>query len=250
MQSPLELSRQDPVFLSQPTPTFLLDRDLTIKAASRSYLAMAGREAEGLLEENVVDAFSRSDDPAGDYSPHFLESVEHVLRRRRPQQLSGIRHDVEREDGCGGFAERRWSLVNSPVLLDDAAVGVMVRVEDLGWLCEDLTKVMRCPDAGERTPGEERRSSEREAAVRTLLDALRANLELSEEVRQLQLALANRPGIELAKGVVMADRGCTADEAFETLRQLSMHSNVRLVDVATAVVYHATHRGERHLDSA
>lgn len=243
MQSPLERSREDPVFLSQPAPTLLLDRDLTIKAASRSYLAMTGRAAEELVEENVFDAFPRNDDPEGDYSPQFVRSVEEVLRKRRPQQLSGIRHDVEQQDACGCFAERRWSLVNSPVLVDDAAVGVLVRVEDLSWVPDDLEQALR-------DPGPTEEPADRDAAVRALLEVLRAHRDVSEEVENLRRALANRPGIDLAKGVVMADRGCSPDEAFEILRQMSMHANVRVVDVAAAVVYHARRTRRRHLDSA
>lgn len=243
MPSPLERSRDDPVFLSQPTPTLLLDQDLTIKAASHSYLAMTERDAEELVEQNVLDAFARSDDPEGDSSPQFVRCVEEVLRRRRPQQLSGIRHDIEQEGGCGSFAERRWSLVNSPVLVDAAAVGVLVRVEDLSWVPDELEQAMRGPVPSPDPP-------DTDAVVRVLLEVLRAHQDLSEEVEHLRRALEHRPGIDLAKGVVMADRGCSADEAFEILRQMSMHANVRVVDVAAAVVYHARGGGRRHLDSA
>lgn len=248
MQSPLERSREDPVFLSQPTPTLLLDEELTIKAASHSYLAMTERAAEELVEENVFDAFPRNDDPEGDSSARFLHSVEEVLRRRRAQQLSGIRHDVQQDGTPGCFTERRWSLVNAPVLVDDTAVGVLVRVEDLSWVPGAVERAMRDPDEAE--VGGPPCAADRGAAVRALVEVLRAHRDMSEEVRHLRRALANRPGIELAKGVVMADRGCTADEAFEVLRQLSMHANVRLVDVAAAVVYHAQRGGRRHLDSA
>ncbi|MGN6130389.1 MAG: ANTAR domain-containing protein [Nocardioidaceae bacterium] len=248
MQSPLERSREDPVFLSQPTPTLLLDRDLRIKAASRSYLAMTARAAEELVEESVFDAFPRNADPEGDYSPRFLRSVEEVLRRRRSQQLAGIRHDVERQDAGGCFAERRWSLVNSPVLVDDAAVGVLVRVEDLSWVPKDLEQAVRtCADTAPETAQD---PPDRDAALRALLEVLRAHTNMAEEVEHLRRALANRPGIDLAKGIVMADRGCNPEEAFEILRQMSMHANVRVVDVAAAIVYHAQHPARRHLDSA
>jgi AmiR/NasT family two-component response regulator len=37
----------------------------------------------------------------------------------------------------------------------------------------------------------------------------------------------------------MADRKCSPDEAFEVIKQLSMDTNVRVADVAAALVYQA-----------
>ena len=48
--------------------------------------------------------------------------------------------------------------------------------------------------------------------------------------------------IEQAKGILMADRRCTPDEAFGVLKQLSMDSNVRLADVAATIVHLAQKR--------
>ena len=38
----------------------------------------------------------------------------------------------------------------------------------------------------------------------------------------------------------MADRRCGADEAFEAIKRLSNDTNVRIADVAAAVIYHRT----------
>lgn len=53
---------------------------------------------------------------------------------------------------------------------------------------------------------------------------------------QLQQAVQSRAQIEQAKGILMGTRGCTADEAFATLVELSQTSNRKLRDVAAAVV--------------
>ena len=53
---------------------------------------------------------------------------------------------------------------------------------------------------------------------------------------QMQQALASRAPIERAKGVLMGARGCTEDEAFAILVQLSQSSNRKLRDVAEALV--------------
>ncbi|MEV5721865.1 ANTAR domain-containing protein [Amycolatopsis mediterranei] len=64
------------------------------------------------------------------------------------------------------------------------------------------------------------------------------------EVEQLKEALATRPVIEQAKGMIMLVRACTSDEAFIALREISQHANVKVHDVA-AVVVAAASRAER-----
>ena len=57
---------------------------------------------------------------------------------------------------------------------------------------------------------------------------------------QLQQALTSRAEIDQAKGILMAQRGCTADEAFDLLREQSQRHNVKLREVATRVVRRTT----------
>ncbi|HET8603860.1 MAG TPA: ANTAR domain-containing protein [Marmoricola sp.] len=52
----------------------------------------------------------------------------------------------------------------------------------------------------------------------------------------VQKALHTRPVIEQAKGMLVALRGQTASEAFETLRDVSQRHNVRLQTLAVALV--------------
>jgi transcriptional regulator with GAF, ATPase, and Fis domain len=58
--------------------------------------------------------------------------------------------------------------------------------------------------------------------------------------QQLQTAIESRAVIEQAKGIVMGDRRCSADEAFHILTKLSQDSNRKLRDVAAALVARAT----------
>ncbi|MFG2500949.1 ANTAR domain-containing protein [Streptomyces sp. NPDC048441] len=59
---------------------------------------------------------------------------------------------------------------------------------------------------------------------------------LGEEVDQLQHAMVSRPLIDQACGVLMAAESCTAEEAWGILRETSQHTNVKLRDIAAAVV--------------
>ncbi|CAM5745689.1 ANTAR domain-containing protein [Streptomyces afghaniensis] len=58
---------------------------------------------------------------------------------------------------------------------------------------------------------------------------------LQEEVEQLRQAIASRPVIDQARGILMATHGCTSDEAWHILRETSQLSNTKLRDVAAAV---------------
>lgn len=57
---------------------------------------------------------------------------------------------------------------------------------------------------------------------------------------QLADARRSRPVIERAKGILMAQRGCTAEEAFALLRAASQRDNVKLREVAERLVAAST----------
>ena len=71
-----------------------------------------------------------------------------------------------------------------------------------------------------------------------------ANMHLYEAqakvAEQLQTAMQSRAVIEQAKGVLMAERRCTAEDAFNLLVDLSQRSNRKLKDVAQALVARAS----------
>lgn len=57
---------------------------------------------------------------------------------------------------------------------------------------------------------------------------------------QLRQAIVSRDVIGQAKGILMARRGLTADEAFDVLRRTSQDLNVKLVELAGTVTAHPT----------
>jgi GAF domain-containing protein len=67
-----------------------------------------------------------------------------------------------------------------------------------------------------------------------------ANMHLYEAqgqvAEQLQVAMQSRAVIEQAKGILMGQRRCSADEAFNTLVHLSQEANRKLRDVAQVLV--------------
>jgi hypothetical protein len=59
---------------------------------------------------------------------------------------------------------------------------------------------------------------------------------------RLRARLATMPVIEQAKGILIFQQGCDANEAFDLLRQASQRSNVPVRDLAEQIVSSAQHR--------
>ncbi|MHB8473319.1 MAG: ANTAR domain-containing response regulator [Gammaproteobacteria bacterium] len=59
---------------------------------------------------------------------------------------------------------------------------------------------------------------------------------LRQELAQTKLSLAERKVIERAKGVLMRQRSCGEEQAFQALRKMAMDRNRRLAEVAQSVI--------------
>jgi response regulator NasT len=80
----------------------------------------------------------------------------------------------------------------------------------------------------------------RSESIRPILDVAIARFEqdraLRAELEDAKTQLAQRKLIEKAKGLLMAQRGCSEEEAFSSLRKLAMDRNLKLADVARQVI--------------
>lgn len=65
---------------------------------------------------------------------------------------------------------------------------------------------------------------------------------MRSELTQLRTALSRRPVIDMAKGAIMALTQCDDDAAFRQLAEVSQTHNVKLFDLASALL--ADLRGE------
>ncbi|MFD4608413.1 ANTAR domain-containing response regulator [Streptomyces sp. NPDC058440] len=59
---------------------------------------------------------------------------------------------------------------------------------------------------------------------------------LQTEVDQLRRAMSSRPVIDQARGILMATHACTAEQAWDILREASQRSNTKLHTVAAAII--------------
>ncbi len=76
-----------------------------------------------------------------------------------------------------------------------------------------------------------------EAAAEAVATTLAATVDrLRDELDGLRQAMRSRALIEQAKGMLMERYGCTPEDAFTRLTTLSQHANIKLADVASALV--------------
>jgi len=64
-----------------------------------------------------------------------------------------------------------------------------------------------------------------------------------DQITSLQTDLANRKVIDKAKGIVMAQRDCTEDEAYKLLRSSAMNQNIRLSELSKNIISSAALMG-------
>jgi hypothetical protein len=235
--------QDDPVLDAVPTPTVLLDADLTICAVNPAYARAVRRTAEELLGRAMFEAFpDNPGDPDADGVANLSRSLESVARSRRPHHMLVQRYDIV--DGAdGSWVPKVWQPHNSPVLDGGTVVGLLHQVHDITLSGEDVQRVLTgYRDLVRGDPpadADSRRLADELEAVAAMLARHR---ELGEQVLQLRRAMTSRATIEQAKGMIMADRRCTADEAFEVLARLSSTTHVKVADVALAFVYQAQTR--------
>jgi ANTAR domain len=95
-------------------------------------------------------------------------------------------------------------------------------------------------------------NSERLAATAERLRVTRYSLANGRSQREqlhesayarLRAKLETMPVIEQAKGILIAQTGCTPEEAFDMLRRASQRSNVRVSELAAGIVDRAVTRG-------
>jgi two-component system, response regulator / RNA-binding antiterminator len=226
-------------FLSDPTPKAILDRKFVIRAVNAAYTAAAGRDQRDLLSVSIFEAFpANPDDPQADGVDKLRASFERVLRTGRPHNMLIQRYDIPDPRNPGEFLRRHWVPVNSPIRSGNEVVGIVHQATDVTLLREDVLASMEyyrvVLAAAEVRPEE---AEQHQRMVDAFTDGISHFNDLAEEVTQLRSAMATRATIEQAKGALMLARRCGPDEAFDILRRRSRGNNMRLVDVAAAMIH-------------
>lgn len=250
--------RDDPLFLATRSPYLVLDPGLRVVAANPAYCEATLREPAELLDRNLFDVLPTDPGLPGADAVRSLErSLRTVLRKGRRHRMPIQRYDVPAAGSADGFVGRVWLPVNSPIRgADDEVVGVLHHVEDVTDLVGDSDNhddsagttgsrdgAVTSADLDGAVDGafqvaldgaldgvlDETEPPSTHALVALLRRLREANDELLERFHR-------RVSIEQAKGVLMADRRCTPDDAFALLVSLSQQTNTKVHVVADAVI--------------
>src|SRR5512138_905849 len=111
------------LFESAPGLYLVLDPgpDLAILAVSDSYLRATMTKRPDIMGRRLFDVFpDNPDDPAATGTRNLAASIARAIETKAPDKMAIQKYDIRRpaEEG-GGFEERWWSPVNTPVIGGD-----------------------------------------------------------------------------------------------------------------------------------
>lgn len=122
------------IFEAAPGKYLILDPEWRIVAVSNAYLRATMTERDDILGRGLFDVFpDNPDDPAADGVRNLRASLQRAVEQREPDTMPLQKYDIRRppEEG-GGFEERYWSPVNTPVFDAHGELCYIIhRVEDV-----------------------------------------------------------------------------------------------------------------------
>lgn len=122
------------IFDFVPASCLILDTNFTIVAVNNAYLRDTLTQSPDIIGRPIFEVFpDNPEDTDATGVANLRASLERALTTRHPDTMPVQRYDIRRpeEDG-GGFVERYWSPLNTPVLDEQGKVAYLVhRVEDV-----------------------------------------------------------------------------------------------------------------------
>jgi PAS domain S-box-containing protein len=134
------------LFEADPRPALVMQTgsDFIIVAMTDAYLRATMTTRDGLLGRAFFDAFpDNPDDPGATGLRDLRASLERVVIARAPDRMDVQRYDIRRPPAeGGGFEERHWCPLNTPVFSIDG------RVTSIIHSVEDVTESLRLQQQG------------------------------------------------------------------------------------------------------
>ncbi|MFF4244706.1 SpoIIE family protein phosphatase [Streptomyces sp. NPDC001822] len=119
-------------FDATPSPYVMVDTDLSICYVNRAYLHSTGRTRDQLIGRYFFDALPERPGAASDAQGNLKASMRMVLETGKPDTLVLQRYDIPAPGEPGGFEERWWSAIHTPLRGPDGKVKwVVQRAEDV-----------------------------------------------------------------------------------------------------------------------
>ena len=186
-------------FNAAPNLYLVLTPDFTIAAANDAFLRATRTRRKEIVGRKVFEVFPENPDDTSAAGLRDLKaSLQRVIQYRRPDTLSVQKYDIPRPAPEGGFEERYWSTLNSPVLDEYGAVTWIVhRVEDL----TELVKQRHSTDAWDEATRDQLETIRQlreanETLARQIKDNKKLESSLARKAEELQAENAVREETE------------------------------------------------------
>lgn len=180
------------LFESLPDLYLILSPGLKIVAASNAYLEATMTKREAILGRPLFEVFpDNPDEPGATGTSNLRDSLDRVLRSHKPDAMAVQKYAIQRPQSAGGgFEDRYWSPVNSPVLDSNGDVLFIVH------RAEDVTEFIRLKEAESEhslaTEALRTRAGEMEAEI------FRRAQQIQQTNTKLRQELENRQRVESA----------------------------------------------------
>jgi PAS domain-containing protein len=128
------------LFHASPTPFLVLrPPQFTIVAVNDAYLRATMTDRDAIRGRGLFDVFpDNPNDPGASGVRNLRASLERVAASRRLDQMAVQKYDIRRPAAAGGgFEERWWTPLNTPVVGPDGTVTSIIH-----WV-EDVTELVR-----------------------------------------------------------------------------------------------------------
>jgi len=116
-----------------PGAYLVLDPKFTIVAVTDAYLAATKTVRKEIVGRELFDVFpDNPEDPHATGTRNLRASLETVFAMRVPHAMTVQKYDIRRPEAeGGGFEERYWKPLNTPVLIDGRVAYIIHAVEDV-----------------------------------------------------------------------------------------------------------------------
>jgi signal transduction histidine kinase/CheY-like chemotaxis protein len=157
------------LFRAAPNPYLILSPDLTIVGVNDAYLRATLTERDAIVGRGLFEVFpDNPDDESATGTANLAASLKRVLATGRADTMAVQKYDIPRPEG--GFEERYWSPLNSPVLGRDGAVELIIH------RVEDVTELIKLKQQGSAQEDEIYRRAQEIQAINEELRAANARL--------------------------------------------------------------------------
>ena len=166
------------LFESAPGLYLVLTPALAIAAVSDAYLQATRTRREDILARSLFEVFpDNPHDQTATGVSNLRTSLTRVLQHRAADNIAVQKYDLRRpQSEGGGFEERFWSLVNSPVLGSDGEVCYIIH------RVEDVTEFVRL----RQTAADQHRATEEVRAAEMEMEIFRRAQQIQEVNNQLR----------------------------------------------------------------